>query len=365
MARTSFLLTLIIGVMSGWPLQPLGAQTLNLRIDPKDLTPGGETISTGNNCYRLTTDQPWKGGTIWFKDPIDLTQSFDLEMALFLGCKDDLGADGMVFLFYPEKVAGGYRGEGMGFGGLAPSLGIEIDTWQNYHLADPQEDHIALLVNGSVSHYEGLTPPKRIANVEDCREHQLRIRWDAGRQILAVALDGKEQISHSINLVREIFQGKKDVYWGVSAATGKKHNLQQICFRRIDYNGVVELPYALRERLLLGDILPLGDIQFPKGSANLDPAGEAQLGALVRLLQEQPGLSLELFTHSRDLPTEEANLKLSQQRADAIQVYLRKKGIDGKRVVTRPLGSQFASLPAPGMASRKNWVQVHLFYPIP
>jgi len=46
------------------------------------------------------------------------------------GCDDMGGADGIVFAFTPYQGMTGYQGEGMGFAGLRPSLGLEIDTWK-------------------------------------------------------------------------------------------------------------------------------------------------------------------------------------------------------------------------------------------
>ena len=91
------------------------------------------------DCYQLTEDRIWSGGSIYYPQKIDLNSDFNMELEVFLGCNDETGADGMVFVFSP-KMAMGREGEGMGFSGVSPSLGIEIDTWQNEHLYDPAYD---------------------------------------------------------------------------------------------------------------------------------------------------------------------------------------------------------------------------------
>ncbi|MCB0579633.1 MAG: hypothetical protein KDD10_10040, partial [Phaeodactylibacter sp.] len=122
------------------------------KADINDFDLSGDAVFTGANCIRLTPDRIWAGGAAWHKQPIDLNGPFEMKLQVMLGCKDASGADGIVFVFHPEAHRTGYQGEGMGFAGLEPSLGIEIDTWLNEHLGDPYQDHIALLRDGRVHH---------------------------------------------------------------------------------------------------------------------------------------------------------------------------------------------------------------------
>ena len=94
----------------------------------EDFVSSGTAFFNGSGCYSLTTASQWFSGSIWYKTAIDLKQPFDMELKLFLGCEDQWGADGMVLVFHPYLGRQGYRGEGIGFGGLYPSLGVEIDS---------------------------------------------------------------------------------------------------------------------------------------------------------------------------------------------------------------------------------------------
>ena len=53
-----------------------------LQVDPNDLQGGGDTRSTGNNCFRLTTARDWESGTVWYRQAVDLTEPFEMEMNL-------------------------------------------------------------------------------------------------------------------------------------------------------------------------------------------------------------------------------------------------------------------------------------------
>lgn len=203
------------------------------RADIDDFDLAGDTYRTDYNCYRLTEERNYSTGSIWYKTPIDITQSFSIELSVLLGCKDDAGADGMVFVFTGGRYRVGFTGEGIGFAGLRPSVGIELDTWLNEHLNDPIEDHIAIMANGRVGHYNDLAGPLPIRNIEDCKQHRLAVRWDPEANVLSVDIDYEEVISAEVDLVNDIFLGQTTVYWGVTAATGRYNNFHEVCFDRL------------------------------------------------------------------------------------------------------------------------------------
>ena len=214
-------------------LLSMGITASAQRPSIEDFTMFGDTYRTEDDCFRLTDEEDYSSGSIWYRRPISLNAPFSIELSILVGCKDADGADGMVFVFTSRANTVGYRGEGIGFGGLRPSIGIEIDTWLNYHLNDPREDHVAIMANGQVGHHNDLAGPTPIPNIEDCRRHQLAIRWNPAAQRLSVELDKQEVIAAQADLVSAIFQGNDVVYWGVTAATGRYNNFHEVCFDRL------------------------------------------------------------------------------------------------------------------------------------
>ena len=198
----------------------------------QDFSLGGTARILNDECIRLTPDAEYASGSAWYEKPIDLKMPFEITVCLVLGKNDDLGADGIGFVFHPSRRTG-YRGEGMGFAGLFPSLGIEFDTYQNFHLADPPEDHVAIMVNGQTHHYASVDGPNPVPNLEDGNKHLLWINWDPIQQQLSVQLDGQNRASLKADIVKEIFEGNPTVYWGVTAATGRKTNFQDICIKKL------------------------------------------------------------------------------------------------------------------------------------
>lgn len=209
--------------------------TFAQRAEIDDFDLAGDTYRTEYNCYRLTEERNYSTGSIWYKTPIDITQPFSIELSVLLGCKDEAGADGMVFVFTGGRYRVGYTGEGIGFAGLRPSVGIELDTWLNEHLNDPIEDHIAIMANGRVGHYNDLAGPLPIPNIEDCKQHRLAVRWDPVEDMLSVEIDYEEVISAEVDLVQDIFNGQEEIFWGVTAATGRYNNYHEVCFDRLSF----------------------------------------------------------------------------------------------------------------------------------
>ncbi len=204
-----------------------------LAQSPEDFVARGDAYLTEDDCYRLTEDEDYMSGSIWYKEPIDLNEGFVINLSVRLGCDDVNGADGMVFIFTTQGGALGWRGEGMGFAGIVPSLGIEIDTWLNEHRNDPWQDHISVLLNGMVSHYNDLAGPVIIDNIEDCERHSWYVNWKPETKKLIMRVDGTEVISLTYDLINEVFGGNTLVYWGVSSATGRYNNIHEVCFDRL------------------------------------------------------------------------------------------------------------------------------------
>jgi gliding motility-associated-like protein len=187
------------------------------------------------NCYLLTPDQGNASGTVWNKNQINLNNSFDYYFDVYLGCKDDDGADGIAFVLQTQGTNLGSTGQGIGFKGISPSLGVIIDTYQNTDESDPSYDHLAIQMDGVTDH----NSPNNLAgpvtalansdNIEDCQWHILRITWDAVAKQMDVSMDGVSRLSLHKDIVNTIFNGSPTVYWGFGAGIGGKSNVQQFC----------------------------------------------------------------------------------------------------------------------------------------
>ena len=200
---------------------------------------GSTRTSNNTDCYQITADRQGELGAIWYVDKLQLNRSFDLEFTMNFGGKDNEGADGMVFVIQTvSNQALGQFGQGIGYAGFSPSLGIEFDTWQNPDENDPTFDHIAIVKNGVVNHTSANSlarPVQALAstpNIEDGKDHNVRINWDAKRKHLEVYFDCERRVDLDIDLVKDVFLGRKDAWWGFTGATGGSSNNQTVCLKK-------------------------------------------------------------------------------------------------------------------------------------
>jgi gliding motility-associated-like protein len=213
---------LLFGV---WPLWCSGQFILN----------GAATV-LNDSCYQLTPEVNFVAGSIWNPDKINLNESFDVVVQVKLGCKDAAGADGIVFGFQPVSTSIGQAGGGIGFQNIVPSLGIEIDNFQNTGLGDPVFDHIAIIRDGDVDHNgpNNLSGPVQAdemrANIEDCNFYDLRVSWNAEEQLLEVYFNCHLRLIYQGDMVNTIFNGDPEVFWGFTSATGGLNNTHEVCF---------------------------------------------------------------------------------------------------------------------------------------
>ena len=199
-----------------------------------------------NGCIQLTPDEPYSEGLAYNYAKLDLTQFFEIQFDLYLGDKDP-GADGITFVIHNDVrgyEAFGQWGECMGYGrfnpfrpgnSIDPSVAVEFDTYQNRFQNDPECDHVAYLENGVSRHETYWNNENAAYNIEDGRLHDFRFRWNPKTQHVEVFWDGIQVVDLERDLVNDVFEGETQVIWGFTASTGRAHNLQYFCLRRMVY----------------------------------------------------------------------------------------------------------------------------------
>jgi OmpA-OmpF porin, OOP family len=87
-----------------------------------------------------------------------------------------------------------------------------------------------------------------------------------------------------------------------------------------------------------GDAIRLNHLIFAQGKSTIEPQSFPELDEIALMMQENPRIEIQLEGHTDNIGSPEANLKLSQQRVDAVKAYLVKKGIKKSRVNTKAFG---------------------------
>jgi outer membrane protein OmpA-like peptidoglycan-associated protein len=101
---------------------------------------------------------------------------------------------------------------------------------------------------------------------------------------------------------------------------------------------VSELEAELTHR---GLVLTLSDVLFDVGRAQLREGATRTIGALVEFLNEYPERRVLIEGHTDSTGSRDLNMRLSHDRAQAVQAALVARGISANRIATAGLGPDF------------------------
>jgi hypothetical protein len=172
----------------------------------------GNAISQSCDCYTVTPNSATQAGGIWSPTTIDLSNPFDFTFQVYLGVEDVWGADGIVFVLQQGQNNSGNVAQNLAYSGIAPSLGVEIDTWQNAGAPfnDPAQDHITIYSNGDFTSV--LTPSNSLpVNIEDGAFHTFQVTWDPVTQMMVITFDGAVVSAYNGDIINTIFGGNPNV----------------------------------------------------------------------------------------------------------------------------------------------------------
>lgn len=109
-----------------------------------------------------------------------------------------------------------------------------------------------------------------------------------------------------------------------------------------DYTNITEYTELNRDLYLVpmeeGQVVQLNNLFFIQGKPEFQPASEGELESLYILLVENPNMTIELGGHTDNQGYFKSNLRLSQERADAVMYYLIGRGIHKKRLSAKGYG---------------------------
>lgn len=92
------------------------------------------------------------------------------------------------------------------------------------------------------------------------------------------------------------------------------------------------------EKIILNKSIVLENIYYDLDKADIRNDAALELNKLVRILIDNPKISIELSSHTDDRATVEYNLDLSQRRAQSAVNYIISKGINKNRLIAKGYG---------------------------
>jgi len=87
-----------------------------------------------------------------------------------------------------------------------------------------------------------------------------------------------------------------------------------------------------------GETMRLQRLIFPQGKANIDPKSFGELDEVAQMMKENSKMVIQLEGHTDNQGSAKANMKLSEERVEAVKKYIVSKGIAKDRVKTKAMG---------------------------
>ncbi|MGL4598239.1 MAG: OmpA family protein [Bacteroidia bacterium] len=92
------------------------------------------------------------------------------------------------------------------------------------------------------------------------------------------------------------------------------------------------------DKIIVGKAIKIDNIYFDLGKWAIRPDAAKELDKIVKLMQENPDLVIELSSHTDCRSSYESNMTLSDKRAKSSAEYIISKGIDAKRITGKGYG---------------------------
>ncbi|WP_224998896.1 OmpA family protein [Cesiribacter sp. SM1] len=197
-----------------------------------------------------------------------------------------------------------------------PATAAEINN-EVTELMEEQQPEVKVTLNGQVSGADGKTP---FARLIVSRDNFLDSVSAASTYYMALPASGEYAI-----------QAKAKGYLTVDTVVNLSANSNQLNIK-------------LRP-LAVGTTVRMDNVMFQQSTAVLVEESAASLDKVVQMLRENPSMEIMLTGHTDNQGSSRANIRLSQERVDAVKSYLVSRGIDAKRIQgkgyggTRPIAS--------------------------
>lgn len=88
----------------------------------------------------------------------------------------------------------------------------------------------------------------------------------------------------------------------------------------------------------VGKVLRLNDLMFDAGNAKIASSSFDELNQVAVMLKNNPKMVIQLEGHTDVRGDARANLRLSEDRVDAVKSYLVSRGATGKKIKTKAFG---------------------------
>jgi OmpA-OmpF porin, OOP family len=173
-----------------------------------------------------------------------------------------------------------------------------------------------------ISYYPQATSTSRPSELQILRNFEAAVKKLGGKLLYS------EKSKETLCLVKD----GKEIWIEVSAEFTGKHGLTIVEKQSMKQDIVANADAFAGDLKSMGHTAVYG-IYFDTGKFDVKPESEQAIGEIAKLLKNDPNLKLYVVGHTDNVGGVEANLKLSQNRAEAVvQALTRNQGIAASRL---------------------------------
>lgn len=260
-----------------------------------------------------------------------------------------------------------------GLGGLDMYVATYAGDWQVSHLPEPLNSRwddfgITLTAKGNEGYFS--------SNRNDTKGYDKIYHFllpELEYTLSGVVTDSKgEALGNAVvRLVSDAgdiikIQTKKNGSYQQALRAKTRYVLLATCRGFLNSKQTVEVPDVEQNQQFVADFqltsvskpVKMNNIFFKFGSAELTEESSAGLDDLVRLLQDNPNITIEIGAHTDYVGAEETNRVLSQQRAQAVVSYLSLHGVEKERLTAKGYGENQPVVPDRSLVRKYRFLKV-------
>lgn len=113
---------------------------------------------------------------------------------------------------------------------------------------------------------------------------------------------------------------------------------ERIVYKDFELGLPVSASKAAETAHTVGKVMRLDALLFQQGKAKIDPKSYEELNSVAKMLHDNPDMIIQLEGHTDFRGDPKQNLKLSQERVDAVRSYLLSKEVAKHKVKTKAFG---------------------------
>jgi outer membrane protein OmpA-like peptidoglycan-associated protein len=156
------------------------------------------------------------------------------------------------------------------------------------------------------------------ANADRQRAEAAKLEADRARQ---EAIDQQQKLASEADLAR------------AAAAKAQQEQAELRQKLMIQFNQILQTRETAR-----GLIVNMSDVLFDTGQFTLKPGAREKLAKISGIILAHPGLTITVEGHTDSVGGDDYNLKLSENRANAVRTYLVSQGLDSGIVTAQGFG---------------------------